>query len=404
MALRPGIWWAGLSIGTRTTIAGAFAVIVAWRILVSASAGLLAPGDVAGVPSIAQSDSAFAQRLAVDPTDVEALMVMARINEHDGDRKRAGDMLRYAMRLAPADRRVLIESAGYFLRAGDWDHALPILQRLVNLYPAEGGEVWPPLLAGLERGRHDKWYREVARGNPPWWPAFFRYACEKSADVGALEGIYLERATAGLLSEDERACLLGREQREGRWTIAHQLWIDSLPLDQRRQIGYVFNGGFEWSLSNVGFDWITPAQEGVVADRQLAVGMVGKRALRVAFADRRYTGPPIYQYLMLPPGRYRLEGKERTDGLDSWLGLQWGLYCTQAAGRDGPQLAHSDRFLGSSDWSAFRVAFVVPAGCPVQQLRLELANPRRDARSPGDVAARMRGTLWFDEIRALAID
>ena len=50
------------------------------------------------------------------------------------------------------------------------------------------------------------------------------------------------------------------------------------------------------------------------------------------------------------------------------------------------------------------VAFVVPKDCPVQRLRLELANPRGDADTPGNVAARLTGTAWFDDFLIRGLD
>jgi hypothetical protein len=32
-------------------------------------------------------------------------------------------------------------------------------------------------------------------------------------------------------------------------------------------------------------------------------------------------------------------------------------------------------------------------------LRLELANPRRDAMVPGSAPTRLRGSIWFDDLR-----
>ena len=87
-----------------------------------------------------------------------------------------------------------------------------------------------------------------------------------------------------------------------------------------------------------------------------------------------------------------------------WLGLQWGLYCLAEAGTVERQLARSDRYLGSTPWEGFQEDFAVPKDCPVQLLRLELANPRRDATTPGNVAARLRGSLWFDDFRVRLLD
>ena len=42
-------------------------------------------------------------------------------------------------------------------------------------------------------------------------------------------------------------------------------------------------------------------------------GVTGKRGLNVTFSNQRYAGPPVYQYLLLAPGRYLLEGRARTE-------------------------------------------------------------------------------------------
>ena len=46
----------------------------------------------------------------------------------------------------------------------------------------------------------------------------------------------------------------------------------------------------------------------------------------------------------------------------------------------------------------------VPRACPAQMLRLELGNPDREADTPGNVPARLRGTLWYDDIKVSRID
>ena len=107
---------------------------------------------------------------------------------------------------------------------------------------------------------------------------------------------------------------------------------------------------------------------------------------------------------MLFPGRYRFEGHGRADGLQTWLGVQWGLDPPPENGRAPTQLARSGRFQGASGWEVFRADFTVPGDCPVQVLRIELANPRRDADTPGGVVARLRGSVWFDDLRVRSLD
>ena len=42
---------------------------------------------------------------------------------------------------------------------------------------------------------------------------------------------------------------------------------------------------------------------------------------------------------MLVPGKYRFEGRGRADGLDTWIGVQWGLYCLPDEGKAERHLA-----------------------------------------------------------------
>ena len=131
--------------------------------------------------------------------------------------------------------------------------------------------------------------------------------------------------------------------------------------------------------------------------------MAGMRALQVAFANKRFVEPPVYQYLVLYPGRYRFDARARSN-LDTWLGLQWGAYCLDAGGRAPRQLFHTERVVGHVNWHDLRADFIVPKDCPAQSLRLELANPRSEANVPGSVAVRLNGSLWFDDLRVRLLD
>lgn len=396
--------------GALLAITVVVAVLVVWRVAVSGTAAILersgaADAALALVPlEGGTADSAWRARLARNPADFVALVVLALQLEQQGRNAEARDAMREAMRLAPADRQTLLEAAAFHLRAGEEAQALAILRRAVELYPGVRGDVWPVFAVLLDGGRREDFFAVAARDNPEWWPAFFGYACQKSVNVDAVQRVFAVRAIAGTVTADERRCIIGRLQRENRWTSAYQAWLNSLPQEQRQRVGYVFNGGFEAPISDVGFDWLTPAQDALTVDAQPVEGANGRRALRIQFVSKRWTGPPVQQYLMLYPGKHRFEGRGRSDGLETWLGVQWGLYCLAEAGTGERQLARSDRYMGSTPWEGFHEDFTVPKDCPVQLLRLELANPRRDATTPGDVAARLRGTLWFDDFRVKLLD
>ncbi len=396
--------------GIPIALAAVVALALTWRIIVT---GVDSLRDSGAVPllnatssplEVQEPEAIWRKRLARNPADYGALLNLALQLERDGKKDAARDAAAGALRLAPASQGVLLQTAFLYLRAGDEAPGLVVLRRFVELYPNEGDKVWPVFTAALDSGRHRDFFTRAARDNPVWWLRFMGHACSH-ATVGGIQQAFTTRVDAGLTTVEERRCVVARLQREGQWTTAYQYWLNSLPAEQKQRVGFVFNGGFEAPLSNLGFDWIVPTQEDIVVNADLTEGASGKRALHVTFVNKRYSGPPLYQYLMLFPGKYRFDGKGRADGLSSRLvGVQWGLYCHDAKGGQGPQLARSDPLMGSADWAYFQQEFVVTKDCPVQLLRLELANLQRDAKSGGNVAIRMRGGVWFDDLRVRIVD
>ncbi len=390
------------------------ALVLVWRVVVTGTWALSGGRDrsvderATATSAETTPDRLWRAQLARNPTDYVALVALALVLERQGRTDDARAAMNEALRLAPSDAQVLLDVAAFHLRQGDEAQAMPILLRAADLHPELRANVWPVLTQWLDGGRHVAALARVAGERPTWWPMFFSHACAKSTNVAALQQLLAVRAAQGTDGIDESRCLIGRLQRENLWAQAYQVWINALPSAQRERIGYVFNGDFESPLSNLGFDWTTPPQDNVGVETLPVLGMGGRRALRVEFVDKRWSGPPIQQTLMLVPGRYRLEGRGRTEGLDTWLGVQWALYCPPHGlpqVNDPPrQLARSGRFLGTSAWEAIQAEFTVPGNCPVQTLRLELANPRRDADAPGNVAARLRGTAWFDDFRVRSVD
>lgn len=393
-----------------SAVAILIALVLAWCVVRSGISALRA-GNVAAFvvppPEISTTtapEPQWRKEISEYPVDHKALVMLARDLERQGRIADARAAMDEAVQLAPADQRTLLEAIAFHLRTGDVSHALPLMQRAADFYPALHESLWPAFAAALDRSGRDDFFADVARANPEWWPEFFRYACQKSTNVDALQRVFAARMAAGVADADERRCLIDRLQHENRWANAYQIWLNSLPPEQLKRIGYVFNGNFEWPLSNVGFDWRIPAQNGVDVAIVPIDGVADRRALRVEFTRKLWEGPPVQQYLMLFPGRYRFEGRGRVDGLQTWLGVQWGLYCVPVPGGPPLQLTRAGGFMGSSGWEAFGGDFAVSANCPVQLLRLELANPRGAAEMDDQVTVRLRGSIWFDDLRVRSLD
>ena len=391
-------------------LAGIVAVVLGWRVVVAGLDAQHRRDDVRIVEAIRQpagksgADVPIRRHLARNPTDASALLALGLELELQERRVEADLAVKEALLLAPGDLRTLLPAAEYYLRAGRHAEALSELRRAADSAPAEvPGALWDVFAVALDTGQHQEFFRGVTRDNPAWWTTFFRRVCERGANLAAIQAVYAMRESTGLAMQEERECVVRRLQRDRQWIDAYQVWLSGLPPEQRQRIGYVFDGGFEFPLANHGFGWLAPPQDGVVVSAEAKEGMAGMRALKVAFANKRFVGPPVYQYLVLYPGRYRFEARARTK-LESWLGLQWSAYCLDAAGRVPRQLFHTERLVGTVDWHGLRADFIVPKDCPAQTLRLELANPRSEANVPGSVAVRLNGSLWFDDLRVRFLD
>lgn len=393
--------------GAVFAIAAAIAAVLGWRAIAAGVDALRAHGyatdrERAPVAGVAVPEAALRARLARDPTDVAALLALGGELERSGRRADAEAAVRAAAALAPADPQVLIQFAGFLLRGGDDAQALAALARAADAGRGELPDVVVrAFIAALDSGRHAAYFDRLAHANPPWWPAFFREACARARSSGALAAALGARAATSVATAGEWRCAIARLQREGHWARAHQLWLNSLAPAARERIGHVFNGGFEAAPTNTGFDWIVAARDGVAVAAEPAPGASGARALAVSYASVRYTGPPIAQHLMLAAGRHRLDGRGRAE-LDAAFALQWIVVCEADAPSSRRTLARAAPFTGHGGWTPFSAEFVVPADCPVQRLELALAGVAPGAAS--DVAAKLTGTVRFDDLAIRFLD
>jgi hypothetical protein len=206
--------------------------------------------------------------------------------------------------------------------------------------------------------------------------------------------LFLKRVAAGRATAPETACLVDSLRAAGRVEEAYQVWLNTLPRERLGDVGFVFNGNFEYLPSGIGFDWTLAKQPerevGHVADIVQASGAVGKRALRVAYNGKRQTGNAAAQQLALAPGRYEMGGFGRPHQMSVGRGVQWVVRCS-AAGKPRASIGASERFTGSSEWRRFIFEVDVPAGCRGQVLQLE---PVGADEGP----AFLGGTVWFDDL------
>lgn len=373
----------------------AVALLILWRII-AVNAVLFddsgRPQWPAAATGAAPERAALAAVLRENPGEVAALLVLAQDLERTGEAARAAMAYESALAVAPIDRDALQLSAGFFLRQGRIKEAVRQFDHLAEHYSAYDSVF--PVLARLLPVRDSGWDAIVAR-NPAWLGAFIVTACRQAVDPVMLAPLLQKRAAAGRAMAPEVDCITDKLRDGGQWEAAYQVWLNTLPRERLANVGHVFNGGFEFAASGIGFDWKPSTgpdrQIGHAVDFAITTGGGGKRALRVTYNGKRQAGPAILQYMAVAPGRYEFSGVARIEALNSVRGAQWAMRCVAKDGRT-TGVAASERFLGSSEWRGFSFEAVVPEGCLGQVLQLEPVGMNEGTTF-------LSGTAWFDDLR-----
>lgn len=329
-----------------------------------------------------------------NPSHVQALLMLAREFEADGDIAQAGRAYRTALEMAPYAREVLVFAANHFVQQGD-RLGVELLARLAAHFPGAQQQVFPVMAAILASGKHKAVLAEIVARNPPWMGPFLVDACTRGVDPGILVPWLLKSANSAGPATAEAACLIDRLRALGRWGQAYDFWLNLLPRDRLSSVGFVFNGSFEYPSSGTGFDWHlqrSPGREaGHVAEIVQAPDAVGRQALRISYNGKRQAGVPVWQYLHLERGQYVLSGRVRTESIKALRGVQWTVRCVDGSRMLGV-IAASERFLGSGEWRDFATDVKIDTTCGGQVLQLE---PIAAEGSAVFVA----GTAWFDDLK-----
>lgn len=339
-------------------------------------------------PSVALAQ--LREALRANPASGRSYVILGQLLEKSGDLPAAQHAMDAAAVMAPRRTDVQMDVAAFWLRQGDvaralqhWDIALAFNADARNI-------LFPALLHLAENPATLPAFAPLLKKQLTWWPAFFSFAASKAQQVATAHALFaLQQKGPNTMSESALRTFVGRLQREGLWTDAYFVWLNNLPGEQINSVGNLFNGGFEYPLSNLGFDWIAHPLSHVLVETAATFGSTGSRALHVVFRGAKLKYNHLYQHLLLTPGKYTLRGRVRPESLETSQGLQWVIACQ---GRQATLLGNSERFLGSDQWRYFSLSFEVPeTDCDVQSLRLELAG-----RAALDLEA--RGSIWFDDM------
>jgi hypothetical protein len=324
------------------------------------------------------------------PLSAAPLRVFALIAEANGDDDRAAALMRMAAARSLRDLKTQIWLADYRLLNGDYLEASRHIDVLLRIWPAFGETLFPVLVDWTSHPQGQQALIAALQGDPPWRSSFLAMLPAGHHEPANLSDFF-SNLMAGPTppTADELRPFLQTLIDRGGADRAYDIWIQWLPAENRTGAGAVYNGGFEFPVTGMPFDWNIQRVRGAQAD--VVTSGDNDRALRVEFYNTRVPFRHVSQVLLLEPGTYRLLGEVKAANLDNQRGLQWTLSCV---GGDKHKIVETDRFQGTILWRPFDVAFRIPTGsdCKAQVLWLELA-----ARIPAE--QQISGEIWFDDLR-----
>jgi tetratricopeptide (TPR) repeat protein len=309
------------------------------------------------------------EALRDNPLLPEALTLLARASEQEGDVARATQLMNLATRVNRRDLRSQLWLLAQDLRGGGVNSALNRVDVLLRgQFPQAIGPIVPALAPILTREPYRLGYVNLLRKNPRWREVWFVDLLRRSDDLSALTYLFAELQADGPgPTEEELQVLLTRLIDAGMFDEAHDVWLRSLPPDRREEADLLYNQEFRYPLTNLPFDWIIQP----VSNAMVRVGTQnGGHPINVDFFGGRVKFEHVSHLLNLAPGAYRFQGREHSQDLQNERGLRWRIACV---GDTAETLAATDLVSGDTDWRPFAVDFMVPTGkCSYQKLVLEL--------------------------------
>lgn len=325
--------------------------------------------------------------IQANPLDGRPWRLLGQLAEAGGDVRLAHRHYSRALARSPRDLPSHAWMFEHEIRAGRIAAALRHADLLLRLQPELADRIFP-LLIGLARepAALPAMARLLAEA-PPWRARFVATLLADGDPAIPLAGLLGEAALAGDgLAKAEWPTWLDRLSASGDAGVAYAYWASRRPAGQA--LPYLANGGFESEPDGTGFDWRFEHLPGASIELLNEPGVVGRQALSVGFDRQRVPFRHVRQRLLLPPGRYLLEGQQRADALENDRGLAWVVACAEA----GPVLGSTPGLKGTTPWLPFSLAFEVPEGCGQQWLELSL-------QAPAGIGQMAAGRAWFDEMR-----
>jgi tetratricopeptide (TPR) repeat protein len=329
-----------------------------------------------------------------EPVNGRTYMTLAQLWQQEGKFLLAEKSAAVANILAPRDADVQLPLGYFWIQRGLPLPAIKHWGAALEATPSLSKSLFPLMLAIGDAPELRNDIAQAIKGASKWWESFFLYTLKNATHEDTIKAIY--EARGDKTEHAARQAYLDHLVAKGMSTDAYFVWLNGLQSGELSALGNIYDGGFEYTVSDEGFGWRVLKSSAFKVTTEPTYGNKGAKALHVSFQDTVAASLLTYQYLLLDAGSYTFRGKSRADGLSAGKGVLWSLRCLDLTG--SLQLAKTGYFTGTDIWQGFSIDFDVPReSCPMQQLRLEADG------SVNDDFSSYNGSAWFDELEIAKI-
>ncbi|MES0068061.1 hypothetical protein NKJ73_19850 [Mesorhizobium sp. M0074] len=304
--------------------------------------------------------------------DARLYSLIGEIKYRQGEKDEAYKLFDQALGLSKTEIHALQRSIGHATETGDLSRAVGEIDTLLRRWPDQ----FPAISDGLPKILSDPdGYQAVLtaiKAEAPWRVSLI-YALSKTS-----EGLdFANRLLLDLTGSNappnsgELSAVINGYFRQREYGPAYRLFLFSLSDQERKLVGYIFNGTFEPVAGGKPFDWQTRDQSGLeitFAKSQDAVE--GESGATVRFLNTPVKNTALQQYVALPPGSYRISLVASARNLKLPKELFWSIRCLGPAG----EIARFNIPEGTFNRQSLSQVFSVgPTNCPMQLLTLQTA-------------------------------
>ena len=327
--------------------------------------------------------------LRANPLDGRSLRVLAQVAEQQGNEKQVYSLFSKAVKLSPRDVISHVWLLEFALRNQQAAPAVVHLDALLRVKPGLMEALLPQAIALAVNPVAQNAMLEQLALNPPWRRHLLMGLATSKFSADQIVPVFTKLHAKSKLEPADYLPLINRLNNENRYAQSYLTWANLIPIQQRKYLGNVFDGGFELPIEEqIGsFAWLVQEVTGAQLQLLNSRGTMGENSFYVEFEGRRTPFAHLSQILALPSGQWQVSYRAKADRLENTRGLVWRVVCQS----NGSILADSEPMKGQFNWQELKFEFSVPDNCAGQRLILMIP-----ARIPAETL--INGSLWLDNV------